>query len=175
MKESVPAGQENRASDVAMPTELYHPESPFITYKALQLLYAFHALRQPNTHPESVYVEHTDKGLSESYWDQSPEFVMDRPLPVSIKAAIIKDLFVPVIQTLAMVEPDNPVEHVAEYCQAQIHSQYDAILADTDGIIAAASILPNPKLLRQMHKELVIKRQSRSRALEQFIAQLVTS
>ncbi len=175
MNESVPAGQENRANDVAVPTELYHPDSPFITYKALQLLYAFHALRQPNTHPENVYVEHADKGLSERYWDQSPEFAMDRPLPVSTKAAIIKDLFVPVMQTLAMVEPDNPTERVAEYCQAQIHPQYDAILADTDGAIAAASILPKPKQLRQMHKELVIKGQSRSRALEQFIVQLATS
>lgn len=149
---------------------LYEPDNPFIEYKALQLLYDFHALRYPNTHPSWIDVEQTDRGVVERSWIESPELAMNKSYPITRKAVMIKNLFIPVMKTLVKVNSEDPTGYLVAYCQAQLHSEYDTVLATADGTISVTAILPQPEVLRKMHEDLIVRRLSRSSALENFIA-----
>lgn len=165
-----PSPNSRLMSQSAIQAALYQPDSPFIKYKALQLLYDFHAVRHPNSHPARIAVEQTDQGLVERCRTESPELNMDMPYPVTVKAVMIKDLFVPVMKTLVNVERDDPTGHLIAYCREQLHPKYDTVLAAADGTINVAEILPKAEVLRKMHEDLIVKQLSRSSSLERFIA-----
>ncbi|MEO8105478.1 MAG: hypothetical protein ABI602_04045 [Candidatus Saccharibacteria bacterium] len=149
---------------------LYHPDSPFIGYKALQLLYDFHALRHPLTHRAWLDVEWTDQGVVERSRTESPELAMNMPFSITKKAVMIKNLFVPVMETLVQANSDDPSGRFVNYCREQLDSEYDTILAARDGIIDVREILPKTAVLRKMHEDFIVKQLSRSHSLESFIA-----
>jgi len=143
-----------------------------IRFKAVQLVYDFDALRRHNTHPQKIYVEHTDQGITEGYWDDSPEYYMDNDLPVTQKAVRVKGLFVPVMRSLITVSPNNPAATLVDYCQTQLEPVDEPFLACSEsGVLAASDILPDLATLNRMHQDLVVNGWSRSRALERFVAE----
>ena len=147
------------------------PDDMMIRFKALQLVYDFDALRRPYTHPAMIYVEHTDKGITERYWAESPENYMDKDLSYTQKAVRVKDLFVPIMRSLITVTPSSTAETLVEYCQAQLEPVDAPFLAALESEeLAASEILPDLATLNRMHQDLVINGLSRSRVLERFIA-----
>lgn len=154
----------------------FPPDSELMRMRGLQLLYDFHALREPALHPRFVEVVWVgpEPALSGRNVEPALETFLLEDNKVRQKALFIKGHYRPVMRALLRDNPNAGPDELAAYCQEEVED-FDLPILGSKSVgleVDAASILPEAPVLRAMQRSFADCDRSRCVALESFILRL---